>query len=132
MDGYKVTIEYASRELSKMEKIAYKDTTDCVSLVDACEEDTLHIVVTDWVFLHIVNPHSKKQHEYDKFVLLAEDGIHYITGSSAFMDTFMDIWTEYQDGPEESLPVPLAVYVKPSKNNPQGFLTCKLDIDNPF
>lgn len=129
MEGYKVEILGGSREFSKLERISLKDTSDVVSIVDACGDDRLEITVVDYVILHIINPHSKKEKEYDKFVLITDEGDRYVTGSESFIDTFMNIWEEMQDEPGVIYPVTIQCFVKESKNNPQGFLTCRLVVN---
>lgn len=129
MKGYKVEIIGGSREFSKLERISFKDTSDVVSIVDACGDDKLEITVVDFVLLHIVNPHSKKETEYDKFVLITDTGDRFVTGSESFIDTFTDIWFDMQDEPDIVCPVTIQCYIKESRNNPQGFLTCRLVVN---
>lgn len=127
MEGYKVEILGSSRELTKRERIGYKDTTNALSLIDACADGEIFITVVDYVKLHVSNPYSKKEKEYEKFVLIADTGERYVTGSQSFMETFLDIWGDMQEEECETCePVTIGVYIKESRNNPQGFLTCRI------
>lgn len=124
MTGYSVTIAESSAELTAKQKVMFKDTTDCVGIDKATQESgDIIITVAGWVELAIHNEQSQDK-DYKNYVVIAEDGTRYITGSESFWTSFRDIYDDMQDCDEEWK---LKIYRCPSKNR-QGkdFITCSI------
>lgn len=126
MSDYKVTIKYSSIELSPKQRLMYKDTTDAIKLDEAVKEnEPLAIEPIGYVILSIHNEKSDNP-DYEQYLIISADGSKYVTGSSNFFDTFVDIWDEL-GGVETDEAWMINVYKKPS-NNFKGkfFLTCSV------
>lgn len=123
MEGYSVQIKEASREFTGKEKIILKDLTDSIRIDEATAAEALIIKPVDYAILNIHNEKSDTK-EYEKLVILAEDGQKYTTGSASFISTFMDIWSD-MSGEEEEWE--LKLYQRESKNyKGKSFLTCSI------
>lgn len=122
--NYSVEIVDSSEELSAIEKVRLKDTTDCVRLDQALEgTNAITIKVMKYVVLNIHNEKSEDK-EYPNFIIVDEDGTKYITGSRNFFDTFLDIYGELEDCNEEWY---LKIYKVDSKNyKGKQFITCSV------
>ena len=122
--NYSVQIVESSDELSAIEKVRLKDTTDCVRLDQALEgADAITIKVMKYVVLNIHNEKSEDK-DYPNFIIVDEDGTKYITGSRNFFDTFKDIHDELKDCNEEWY---LKIYKVDSKNyKGKQFITCSV------
>lgn len=120
---YKSEIIETSREnMTPIEKVAYKDLSDCELLDVAVNNNNGSIIIEieDYVKLHVYNDKTENK-EYDVLVLVSKDGTRYKTGSESFERAFFDIYSELKDETGWGL----KVFGKPSKNY-QGklFLTC--------
>lgn len=125
MENYEVKIINSSRELNAIERIAIKDTTDCVGFDTIAIGEVLRIEPTMWVELGVHNEYSKDSKDYTKFVLVTTDGKKYTTGSKSFIDSFMNIWTELAN--EGITEFALNVYKVESKNyKGKAFISCSL------
>lgn len=124
MEGYKVTIIGASKELSGKEKIMYKDFDNMVQLDQAVTEGQgLIVKVAAYVVAEVHNEKSDNK-DYTKFILVGDDGTIYITGSEPFWNQFMDIYSDMKDEPEDWN---LKIYKRESKNyKGKTFLTCTI------
>lgn len=123
MVGYSALIREASRELTAKERVAFKDTTNCVSFDEATANDHVIIDVDMYVILDIHNEHSDDK-DYTKYVIVSKDGTRYVTGSESFFTSFMDIFSEMCGVDEEWK---LDVYKMESKNyKGKGFITCSI------
>lgn len=125
MEGYKATIIDSSMELDAKTKIKLKDTGDCISLdEEVTSEVGLTIKPTGFVVLDIHNEKSDTK-DYEKFVIITEDGKKYITGSNSFWSSFSDIYGELSE--EGISDYEITIYKKESKNyKGKHFLTCSL------
>lgn len=126
MSDYKVTIKESSIELSPKQRLMYKDTADAIKLDEAVKEnEPLAIEPIGYVVLSIHNEKSDNP-DYEQYLIISADGSKYVTGSSNFFDTFVDIWDEL-GGVETDEAWMINVYKKPS-NNFKGkfFLTCSV------
>lgn len=123
MEGYKVTIRYASLDnLSARERIMLKDTSDCVSLDSATTDSEVTIKPEFYAVLDVHNEYSKDDEDYAQYIIVDADGTKYITGSDSFYSSFIDIADEMGDEPFE-----IKVYRKPSKNySGKDFITCSI------
>lgn len=129
MTGYEVTIAEASRQLSAKERVALKDTSNAVSLdtaVDSATDGKILINPVDYVVLSIHNDNAKEgeNKDYTNYVIVADDGTKYVTGSDAFFSSFKSIFDEMENETEEWA---IECYKKPSKNyTGKGFITCSI------
>lgn len=120
--NYSVAIRNASKELDKREKIALKDTTDCVRLDEATKEGEVLITPDYFVVLDVHNEKAQGDKDYTQFIIMDVDGTKYLTGSDNFMDTFMDI-AEDMEGEAYQI----KAYRRPSKNfKGKDFITCSI------
>lgn len=128
MDGYKATITESSFELSKKERVAFKDLSDGISLDDATNSGEVDISVKGYVVIDVHNEKSDNQ-DYKKYVIIDDNNNKYVTGSDSLFSSFIDIWEDLtEDGVTE--PFIIRVYKKPSKNySGKSFITCSLVVD---
>lgn len=128
MDGYKATITESSFELSKKERVAFKDLSDGISLDNATNSGEVDISVKGYVVIDVHNEKSDNQ-DYKKYVIIDDNNNKYVTGSDSLFSAFVDIWEEMtEDGVTE--PFTVRVYKKPSKNySGKSFITCSLVMD---
>ena len=123
MAGYWVVIKGASRELTAKQRIALKDTSDAIKLDTACEEEAIIIEPADFAVLAIHNEKSDNK-DYENYVIIDKNGDKYVTGSSSFWSSFMDIYDEMY-GEEETWSI--KAYKLDSKNyKGKKFLTCSI------
>ena len=121
MNGYKVTIAETSREFTKKELIAMKDTSDAQRLDDLTASGAVIISPEAYAVLNVHNEKSPNK-DYEVYLVIDTTGQKYVTGSAAFFTTFRDIF-EDMDGD----PFDLKIYRKPSKNyTGKEFITCSL------
>ena len=67
--------------------------------------------------------------DYANYVVVDKDGTRYVTGSTSFWNTFMNIWDEMCDleGDGNAEPWSLKVYRRDSKNRAgKQFITCSV------
>lgn len=120
--NYKVEIIETSKELTPKERIAFKDTSDAIKL-DSVADEPIIIKVVDYAKLSVHNEASENV-DYDVYILIAEDGTKYTTGSSNFFDSFINIFNEMKDSDEDWS---IKVYKVDSKNYAgKKFLTCSI------
>lgn len=127
MEGYKVNITFASKELTVKEKLAVKDFTAAVSIDSALDNDgSLIIAPAMYAILDVHNERSKKEKDYRKFVVVDRAGTKYTTGSESFFSSFKEIFDIMQDeAPDEEYSI--ECFRKPSKNYAgKTFLTCTI------
>lgn len=121
--SYTAEIIRSNRELSKKERVMYKDASDCKRL----DEETslngrIRIKPVLWLELSVHNDKAKDNKDYSQYIIVDTDGQAYLTGSQNFYNNFLGIASE-MDGEEFEI----EVYRRPSKNyNGKEFLTCKL------
>lgn len=124
MRVYKVEVAETSRPVTAKERIALKDTTSAVRLDEATTKDGSVLIHVDmWAVLQIHNEASEDK-EYQQYVIVDSEGARYVTGSSNFWDSFLDIYEEMQNETEDWS---IVVYRVPSKNyKGKEFLTCAI------
>lgn len=124
MTGYSVEIKETSRELTAKQRIAIKDTAGAIKLDTACDEAiSIEIEPVDYVVLAIHNEKSDNV-DYENYVIIDKNGDKYVTGSTSFWNSFMDIYNEMQ-GEEEEWSI--KAYKLDSKNyKGKKFLTCSI------
>ena len=123
MTGYSVEIIETSKELSAKQRIALKDTSNAIKLDTACEEEAIIIEPVDYAILSIHNEKSDNK-DYSNYVIIDKNGDKYVTGSSSFWNSFMDIYLEMKDEDEAWS---IKAYKLDSKNyKGKKFLTCSI------
>lgn len=120
--SYTAEIVKSNRELSKKEKVMYKNASDCKRLDDeTTKSGSLVIAPVLWIELSVHNDKAKNP-DYTQYIIVDKDGTSYLTGSENFYNNFTSI-AEEMEGEEFEV----EVYRKPSKNfSGKEFLTCKL------
>lgn len=121
---FSVTIKETSKELSALEKVKFKDTSDAVKLDEATNDGTIIIDPDFYLVLDVHNENSKNEKDYTKFLIVDKTGTKYVTGSKSFWRAFTDI---YDDLAGEDIDWQIKVYKQDSKNY-QGkqFMTCSI------
>lgn len=126
MEGYSVKIRESSKELSAKERIALKDTTNCISIDSETEANGKLII--DYSFHVILDIHNEKSDnkDYTKIVVVDKDGNKFVTGSNSFIDSLTDIVDEMVDAGEGDN-ITIECYRRES-NNYKGktFITCSI------
>ena len=129
MEGYSVKIVNSSRQLTAKERIAMKNFDSAIALDDLIPDDGTGVKeilkIVDFVVCEVHNEKSDNK-DYTKFILIAEDGQKYITGSRPLYDSFMSIYDEMLDA-EDNEEWSIAVYRRDSNNfKGKTFLTCEI------
>ena len=120
---YEVSIKESSKELTAKERIALKDTSDAIKLDEATTENSLVIKPVAYAILNVVNDKADDP-EYLQYVVIADDGTKYVTGSESFWNSFINIFEEMKDELEEWA---IKVYRLDSKNyKGKQFITCSI------
>ena len=128
VSNYSATIAEASRELSAKERVMYKDLGNAVQMVDfaksAIENDGKAIIdFADYVVIDVHNDATEDK-DYRNYMLIDKNGNKYYTGSLAFWNAFMNIYSEMKDSDEEWA---IQLNLLPSKNyKGKEILTCSL------
>ena len=123
MKDYKVEIKESSKELSARERISLKDTTNAIKLDEALAEDSVIITPVDYAILGIHNEKSEDK-DYENYIIVDKSGTKYVTGSSSFWSSFIQIYEEMKDEDEE---YSILAYRVESKNyKGKYFLTCSI------
>lgn len=124
MANYKTSIVSVSKELTPVERIKFKDTTDAEKLDVLTQEGRVVIEVDYYGKLHIVNPNSDDK-EYEQFVIVGKDGRKYVTGSASFQSSFENITIELEEAGVSEFSI--VAYRLPSKKREgKEFITCSL------
>lgn len=126
MENFTVKIVETTHELTARERIMMKDTTNAKKIDNAIDEEgRLVISPVDYVILEIHNEKSKDRKDYKNFLIIADDGSKYVTGSPSFWSSFKEIWDEMRTESDE--PFQIEIYKVPSKNyNGKDFITCSI------
>lgn len=126
MTNYSVKVVESSKELTKKERVMFKDLSDALNLSDFIDEHdgAVMIDVESWIKLDIHNEKAKdgQNKDYTSYVVVDKNGTRYYTGSESFWSSFNDIWGEMSDSTEEWS---LKVYKKQSKGK-KDFITCSV------
>lgn len=120
---FSVNIADTSRELTKIERVKFKDNGNAIKLDEAVSiDESIIIYPVMWVVLSIHNEKSEDK-DYSQYLVVDRDGKKYLTGSPSFWNGFMDIWTEM--GGEEGWAI--EIYKRESKNyKGKTFLACSV------
>ena len=120
---FSVEIREASKQLTKKEQIALKDTTNAIKLDEATKEAAVIFKPANYAVLAIHNDKSTNP-DYVVYVVQDVDGNTYVTGSNSFFESFYNIFKDMEGETEEW---ELKVYRSPSKNYVgRDFLTCAI------
>ena len=123
MEDYKVEIKESSKELSARERISLKDTTNAIKLDEALAEGDVIITPVDYAILGIHNEKAEDK-DYENYIIVDKSGTKYVTGSSSFWNSFIEIYEEMKDEEEE---YSILAYRVESKNyKGKYFLTCSI------
>ena len=123
MEDYKVEIKESSKELSARERISLKDTTNAIKLDEALAEGDVIITPVDYVILDIHNEKAENK-DYENYIIVDKSGTKYVTGSSSFWNSFIEIYEEMKDEEEE---YSILAYRVESKNyKGKYFLSCSI------
>lgn len=123
MEGYKSSIAFSSKELTSKEKVMMKDISDAVQL-DNVSDGAGIVIHPDYYAVISVHNEKSDTKDYDKYLIVDEDGTKYVTGSASFWSTFKDIMADMEGSDEEW---GLKVFKLPSKNySGRGFITCSV------
>ena len=123
MTGYSVEIEETSKDLSAKERIKIKDTTDAIKLDEVTQDGAIIIYPAMYAVLDIHNEKSDSV-DYKNYIIVDKDGTKYVTGSTSFWSSFMNIYEEMCGETEEW---GIKVYRAPSKNyKGKDFITCSI------
>ena len=130
MANFETKIIETTHDLSARERILMKDTTNARKIDEVVDEyrdngETLVITPVDYVVLQIHNEKSKDRKDYNNYLIIADDGAKYVTGSPSFWNSFKEIWDEMKAESDE--PFQIEIYKVPSKNyNGKDFITCSI------
>lgn len=125
---YKAKVADASRELTAKEKIMLKDTSNAFSLDELTQEaqfnnEKLILNIDYYVTIDVHNDKADDK-DYQQFILVDKDGKKYYTGSTSFINNFIDIFEELTEAGED---VTIEIYRKESKNyKGKEFITCSV------
>lgn len=121
-DIFTAEIFEGSRDFSPREKLKITDTMTAIRL-DSIDSG-VEIPVESYARIHVHNPFASEDVDYDQFVIIAEDGTVFLTGSDSFISSFMRIYDALKGSDEKMV---IKVSKIPSKNR-QGkyFLACAL------
>ena len=124
-ETYSVKISECSRELTARERIYLKDTTNAIKLDEVVtDEKPFNFKPVDYAILSVHNEKAQGDKDYEQYVIMAEDGNKYYTGSSSFWNAFYEIWSEMDGCGEE---YSIDAYKLDSKNyKGKKFLTCSI------
>lgn len=128
MEGYKVTINKTSKELTTKERIAIKDFSNATPLDTALETDNDSLIITPayYAVLDVHNEKAKDNPDYRKYVIVDRSGQKYVTGSESFWTSFSDIMDEVADS-EMDEEFSIECFKRPSKNyKGKSFISCSI------
>lgn len=129
MEGYKVTVANSLKEMNARERIAVK-ALDRATALDSVVQigSSITLTVDNLVTLNVHNDKAKEGNnkDYTAYVIVADTGEKYRTGSESFYSAFMDIYDELKaEAPDE--PITIEIYKQESKNfKGKGFISCSL------
>lgn len=123
--GYSAEITTASRELSKKEKVKYKDVSNMTSIGEVLNTlDELELKPITLCTVHVHNENAKgKDANKDYDLLVIEDHEHnlYKAGSESLYNALVDIWNELE-GEEFTV----KIFKRQSTNNSGQYITAML------
>lgn len=128
MEGYKVTVIDSLKEINARERISVKALDRATALDSIVSIGTsITVTVENLVALAVHNEKAKDGNkDYNAYVIVADNGERYRTGSESFYTAFMDIYNELkEEAPDE--PITIEIYKRESKNfKGKGYISCSL------
>lgn len=92
---YQISIIESSKDLTKVERVKYKDTSDALKLDEISKQGEVVFDVDFYVLLEVHNESGKgSQTDYRQIVIVDTDGTKYCTGSENFIRNFKNIADE--------------------------------------
>lgn len=128
---YKSEITFASKELTKRERVMLSDVSSATKFDDVIKgvDDTFDIEPVAYAVVSIENDKAKGEKQYEVIVILDAAGNKYVTGSQSFREAFVGIWEQMTDNGviAEGEEFSIRVYKRPSKNySGKAFISCAL------
>lgn len=126
MEGYSAKVIEISKEVSAKQKIQLKDTTNCISLDEATNENDRLVIAPDYYAVIAVHNDKSEDKDYEKYVVVDRAGNKYVTGSKSFFTALKDIMSDMAaEAPDEEYDI--EVYRRESANyKGKTFITCSL------
>lgn len=126
MEGYSAKVIEISKEVSAKQKIQLKDTTNCISLDEATNENDRMIISPDFYAVIAIHNEKSEDKDYEKYVVVDRAGNKYVTGSKSFFTALRDIMSDMAaEAPDEEYDI--EVYRRESANyKGKTFITCSL------
>ena len=128
-EGYRATISYSSKDLTKLEKLMFAQSPDSGSLEELTRNDAFITPVSYFVLVDVHNENNAVgEKDYTVCYIADDQGDLYKTSSSSCIDNLEEIaeMLEEELAAGESLP-PIKFYQKPSKNRTGStFITCNV------
>lgn len=127
MEGYSVTINFCSKELTAREKIRLKDLTNAIQLDEATKTPEERVVITPAYYAELsVHNEKSDSKDYSKFIVVDTAGTKFVTGSESFRTAFLSITGEMVEAGETD-PFDIEVYRMESKNyKGKSFISCTI------
>lgn len=128
---YKTEITFASKELTKREKVMLSDISSATKFDEVVKgvDDTFDIDPVAYAVVSIENDKAKGEKQYEVIVILDAAGNKFVTGSQSFREAFIGIWDQMTDNGviAEGEEFSIRVYKRPSKNySGKAFISCAL------
>ena len=125
--SYSVAVLEKAGELTAKDIIRAKDVSNTISLDNVVSDkgEPKNIGrIKAFIKLQVHNDKSNSDKDYEKLVVINENGEMYSTGSESFENSFRNLWAEVENFDDFW---ELVVFKKPSKNySGKGFLTCTI------
>lgn len=128
---YKSEITFASKELTKREKVMLSDVSSATKFDEVLKgvDETFDIEPVAYAVVSIENDKAKGEKQYEVIVILDAAGNKFVTGSQSFREAFIGIWDQMTDNGviAEGEEFSIRVYKRPSKNySGKAFISCAL------
>ena len=128
---YKSEITFASKELTKREKVMLSDVSSATKFDEVVKgvDETFDIEPVAYAVVSIENDKAKGEKQYEVIVILDAAGNKFVTGSQSFREAFIGIWEQMTDNGviAEGEEFSIRVYKRPSKNySGKAFISCAL------
>lgn len=121
-----ITFIFSSKELSAKERIQIKDRSDAISissLVDSAG-DSFPTIEVDYFTVLSVDFDDEEKENFTTLVIRDKNGSKYTTSSTAFRNSFMNIYEELaKDGVDEFV---VECYKSPCTNRVGNYYACRL------
>ena len=124
-----VEISESRKPLTTIEKIKFKDLSDCIKLDEATRESELIFIPVNDIVVKVHNEKAEDK-DYENYIVIDAEGNKYVTGSKSFWNAYCDIMDELTEANVnlETEGIHIKVYRVPSKNyKGKEFITCSLN-----